>query len=151
MEGTVSEDDRVNLIDQGVIKYAYTDKKNAAAFSLPLTGAAGGKYDDVPGLNSPSLRIANTNKSLKELLGGQLAVLAKITSGGDYTNSGDYATPVQDAYLTDGERILGRLPELTVTSNIFDMFGKDYIGCSNDKPFMSSPALVMKMKVELAQ
>ncbi len=151
MEGTVAEDDLVTLIDQGVIKYAYTDKKNATAFSIPLTGAAGGKYDDVPGLNSPSLRIANGNKTLKELLGGELAILAKITSGGDYTNSGDYATPVQDAYLTDGERILGRLPELTVTSNIFDMFGKNYIGCSSDKPFMSSPALVLKMKVELAQ
>lgn len=150
MEGTVAEGDKVALIDHGIIKYAYTDKKVSAAFSLPLTGAAGGKYDDVPALNSPSLMIASGSKTLKELLGGELAILAKITSGGDYTNSGDFATPIQDAYLTDGERILGRLPELTVTGNLYDMFGKDYIGCSCDKPFMTIPAVVINMKVELA-
>jgi PmbA protein len=56
MEGTVSEGDRFALIDHGTIRYAYTDKKNAGIFALPLTGAAGGQYDDVPSLSSPSFR-----------------------------------------------------------------------------------------------
>lgn len=147
MEGTVSEDDRFALIDRGTIKYAYTDKKNATTFSFPLTGGAGGGYDDVPSLSGPSLRVAVGNRTLKELLQGELAVIAKITSGGDYTNSGDFAAPIQDAYLTDGERILGRLPELSVSGNLFEMFGNDYIGCSSDKPFSCSNALVIRMKV----
>lgn len=147
MEGTVSEGDCVTLIDKGTIKYAYTDKKNAGLFSLPLTGAAGGEYDDVPSLSSPSLNAAYGSRTLKELLGGELAVFAKITSGGDYTSSGDFATPIQDAYLTDGERILGRLPELSISSNLYEMFGKDFVGCSSDKPFMTSHALVIRMGV----
>jgi PmbA protein len=151
MEGIVSEDDRLALIDHGTLKYAYTDKKNSSVFSLPLTGAAGGQYDDVPSLSSPSLQAAYGSRTLKELLQGEPAVLAKITSGGDYTNSGDFATPIQDAYLTDGERILGRLPELTVTGNLYEMFGDDYIGCSSDKPFMSSHAMVIRMRVGEAE
>ena len=147
MEGTVSDQNRLALIDHGLIKYAFTDKKNASLFSLPLTGAAGGQYDDVPSLTSPSLNVAYGDRTLKELLGGELAVLAKITAGGDYTNSGDFATPVQDAYLTDGERILGRLPELSITGNLYDMFGKDFIGCSSDTPFMTNHALVMRMNI----
>jgi PmbA protein len=147
MEGTVSEDDQVALIDHGTIKYAFTDKKNAGLFSLPLTGAAGGQYDDIPSLSSPSLNVAYSNKTLKELLGGELAILAKITAGGDYTNSGDFATPVQDAYLTDGEKILGRLPELSVSGNLYEMFGKDFIGCSSDTPFMTSHSLVIRMGI----
>lgn len=146
-EGTVSEGDRVTLIDHGLIKQAFTDKKNAELFSLPLTGAAGGQYDDVPSLSSPSLNVSYGSRALKELLVGELAILAKITSGGDYTNSGDFATPIQDAYLTDGERILGRLPELSISGNLYEMFGKDFVGCSSDKPFMASNALVIRMDI----
>ncbi|MGF7145173.1 PmbA protein [Anaerotaenia torta] len=150
MEGTVSEGDRFTLIENGIIKDAFTDKKNSQAFSLPLTGAAGGQYDDVPSLSSPSLKAVYGSRTLKELLGGEQAVLAVIMSGGDYTNSGDFAAPVQDAYLTDGERILGRLPELNISGNLYDMFGKDYLGCSGDKPFMSSHLLAIRMKVGAA-
>jgi PmbA protein len=151
MEGTVSEGDRFTLIEKGVIKDAFTDKKNSKAFSLPLTGAAGGQYDDVPSLSGPSLKVSYDSRTLKELLGGELAVLAVIMSGGDYTNSGDFAAPVQDAYLTDGERILGRLPELNIAGNLYEMFGKDYLGCSGDKPFMSSHLLAIRMKVGAAE
>lgn len=151
MEGTVSEGDLFTLIDHGTIKYAFTDKKTAATLSLPLTGAAGGQYDDVPSLSGPSLQIAYDSRTLKELLRGELAVLAKITSGGDFTNSGEFAAPIQDAYLTDGERILGRLPELSVTGKLYEMFGDDYIGCSGDKPFLASHLLVVRMKVAVSE
>lgn len=151
MEGTVSEGDRFTLIEKGVIKDVFTDKKNAKAFSLPLTGAAGGQYDDVPSLSGPALKVSYGSRTLKELLSGELAVLAVIMSGGDYTNSGDFAAPVQDAYLTDGERILGRLPELNISGNLYEMFGKDYLGCSGDKPFMSSHLLAIRMKVGTAE
>ena len=36
--------------------------------------------------------------------------------------------PVQIGLLTDGEKILGRVPPFTIVSNLFDMFGKDFIG-----------------------
>lgn len=56
-----------------------------------------------------------------------------IASGGDFTPDGLYATPVQVAYLTDGEKLIGRLPELTIKGSVKDYFGKNFIGVSKDK------------------
>jgi len=69
---------------------------------------------------------------MKELLDGRNGILVWIASGGDFTPEGRFATPVQLAYLFDGENLLGRLPELSVASNLYDMFGKDFIGVSSD-------------------
>ncbi|HEX3077996.1 MAG TPA: metallopeptidase TldD-related protein [Lachnospiraceae bacterium] len=147
MEGTVNEGDMLKLIENGVIHYTYTDKKNTADFDLPLTGAAGGAYDDVPTLSSPELSLVSNGKSLKEILDGKQAILVDLAAGGDYTSSGDFATPVQSSYLTDGERILGKLPELSISSNIFDMFGKDYMGYTADKPFSGLEFAVLEMNI----
>ena len=59
-----------------------------------------------------------------------LAVLPVQFYGGGFSDTGEYAMPVQMSYLTDGEKILGRLPPFTMRSNLFDMFGKDFIGVS---------------------
>jgi PmbA protein len=35
-------------------------------------------------------------------------------------------------FLFNGERFVGRLPELNLTSNVFDMFGDSFVGVSRD-------------------
>jgi PmbA protein len=136
-EGTVSKDHRYPLIQDGVLVAVRTDKKNADKFALPLTGSAGGDYDSVPALGHPyaglgHVAIDSTGKTMKELLDGRKGILVWIASGGDFTPSGQFATPVQLAYLFDGEKLLGRLPELNLSSHLYDMFGKDLIGISTD-------------------
>ena len=136
-EGTVNDDHRCTLIRDGVLVSVKTDKKNAAKFNLPLTGSASGDYDSVPALGHPeaglrNLQIASTGKTMKELLDGRKGILVWIASGGDFTSEGHFATPVQLAYLFDGEKLLGRLPELSVSSHLYEMFGKDFIGVSSD-------------------
>jgi PmbA protein len=136
-EGTVNEEHRYPLIQNGVLASVRTDKKNAARFGLPLTGSATGDYDSVPGLGNPAaglayVQIASTGKTMKELLDGRRGILVWIASGGDFTPDGHFATPVQLAYLFDGERLLGRVPELNISSHLYDMFGKDFIGLSTD-------------------
>jgi predicted Zn-dependent protease len=64
-------------------------------------------------------------------------ILVTIASGGDFTADGNYASPVQVAYLTDGENLLGRLPELTISGSVFDFFGKNFIGLAADKYFLA--------------
>ena len=86
-------------------------------------------------------------RTLKDLLNGQLGIWIMVASGGDYTNEGNYGAPVQLAMLTDGERLLGRVPECTIAGNLYELFGKDYIGVSNDKPFFGENMLLVKMKV----
>jgi PmbA protein len=157
-EGTVSADHRTPLIQDGVLVAVRTDKKNAARFGLPLTGSAVGDYDSVPSLGAayaglPNLVIDNTGKRMVELLDGRKGILVWIASGGDFTPTGQFATPVQLAYLFDGERLLGRLPELSLSSHLYDMFGQDLIGVSTDSltSLGKLDAIAMNMQVTKAK
>lgn len=147
MEGFDREANPITLIEKGVVKQGYTHKKSAKQYDMPLTGAADCGYDGVPTLSAPSVSVIPNSRTLKELLQGKLGIWIMVASGGDYTNEGNYAAPVQLAMLTDGERLLGRVPDCAIAGNLFELFGKDYIGVSNDKPFFGEHMLVTKMKV----
>ncbi|MDD4297032.1 MAG: metallopeptidase TldD-related protein [Ruminiclostridium sp.] len=147
MEGVTNPQDLCYFIKNGVIEKAYTDKNNAFRFSIPMTGSASGAYDDIPSLKSTTLSVLPSEQTLKELLNGKLAALVIMASGGDYSGTGDYASPIQMAYLTDGDRILGKLPEFNISGNLYNIFGKDYIGCSNDKPFFGERGRVFNMTI----
>jgi len=131
-EGVVLPDDKFALIENGVLKSPYTSKRMAKQFNLPITGTAGMVYDSAPDANPMCLAIERSDKTIKELLGGRKAIFAVMAAGGDFTPQGEYASPIQVAYMYDGENLLGRLPQLSMSSNIFDMFGKDFIGASTD-------------------
>ena len=147
MEGVVNENDKYNLIEKGIIKSAYTDKKSSIEFSMPLTGAASGSYDEVPTLSGAMFSIKSSGQTLKELLNGELAILIIMASGGDFTSEGNFASPVQMAMITDGRHIIGRLPEFNISGNLYEIYGDDFVGVSEDNPFIGENALVVKMKI----
>lgn len=151
-EGTMNEDYRYALIDRGRIAGPYTDKKTAAVYKLPCTGSAVSDYDGVPRIGLTGIKVKESTKTTKELLGGNPGIFVMLSSGGDFTSSGGFAAPVQLAMLYDGEKFIGRLPELKLSSNLFDMFGKGFIGVGKDNFFPLSPTkcIVMDMKVERA-
>lgn len=99
------------------------------------------------GTDPPFLAVRPTGKTLAELLGDRPAVLIDTASGGDTTPDGNFASPVQCAYLYQSGRLVGRLPEFSVRGSLFDLFGAQYLGCSTDRPFSSSHALVMEMEI----
>lgn len=149
-EGTVREGYTYNFIENGVIVAPYTDKKTARKYGYALTGNSIGNYDDMPRLGVTGSYIKPTGKTLKELLNGDIAIMVVMAEGGDCTPEGNFATPVQHAMLTDGEKMLGRLPLINISSSIYDMFGKDYRGCTEDKPLSNMHYVVADMKVSLA-
>lgn len=146
-EGSTLPEDKMALIEYGNILRGYTDKKNAAGFKMLNTAAAGGSYDDVPALGGAYLTAKPSDRKLTQLLGGEDSILVIMMSGGDCTNEGNFASPVQMAYLVKNGKLAGRMPEFSVSGNIYDMFGKDYIGHSADKPYFSDHVTVMKMKI----
>lgn len=148
-EGVQNSGDKCALIQNGVIVRAYSDKKNASLLGEPTTGSATCAYDEAPALVGAPLAITPAGETLQELLDGEEALLVAIASGGDYTGQGDYASPVQLAMLTDGEHLLGRLPECNIRGNLFEMFGADFVGLSSDKALFGERALVLRMQVEL--
>ncbi|HHV46277.1 MAG TPA: peptidase U62 [Tissierellia bacterium] len=146
-EGVVNEGFKYALIENGRIMSPYTDKKTAHKFNLPLTGSAVGEYDKVPSLSPRYFKVKSSDKTLKELLNGKMAVAVVIASGGDFTAEGVFGTPVQLAFLTDGERLIGRLPELKLSGELYSMFGEDFIGKSKDKAFLGQQALALYLNV----
>ena len=131
-EGTTLPDNSFALIKNGLLKAPYTSKKIAKQYSLPITGSATLEYDSMPNASNAEITVASSGKTIKELLGGSKAIYAAIAAGGDFTPQGEYASPIQAAYMFDGEKLIGRLPQLAMSSNIYDMFGKDFIGMSSD-------------------
>jgi PmbA protein len=149
-EGSFNDGDLFPLIENGVLKAPFTDKKSAALFNLPHTGSAGGEYDGIPELGFPKFKIRESEKTAKELLGDKKGIFVLIASGGDFTPDGHFATPAQLAFLFDGERLVGRLPELNISSHLYEMFGSSFLGVSSNNllDLENSRVVVMNMKAE---
>jgi PmbA protein len=150
-EGTVQEGFRYPLIRDGVFECPYTDKRTAALYDLPLTGAAVADYDGVPNLPSYLGRhsIGCTAGTLDDLLGGEKGIFVLIAEGGDFTQTGEFATPIQLAFLYEGGKLIGRLPEFQVSSHLFEMYGDAYRGTAAGgiNPLSMEKYMVMDLKV----
>lgn len=132
MEGVTMDNDQVSIVSNGVIKNVFTDKKTSKVFNLPHTGSASGGYDDVPSISHAPLEIEVDTSNIKNALNGKMAVFVVAASGGEVNADGNYATPVQSAYLFDGEQFIGKLPEFSMENHIYNMLGEDYIGTFED-------------------
>lgn len=145
-EGCVASNFRPAVIENGVLTGLLTTKKTAEQYGLSTLGTAAGAYDGVPELGFRSVYFEPTEKSLREMAPGK-AVYVVVASGGDATPDGHFATPVQMAYLMEDGKLVGRLPDLSISGDFFDMFGKDYIGTVHDDPLKGSMLSAVMMDV----
>lgn len=146
-EGSTLEDDKCLLIENGKILRGYSDKKNSKEFGFENTASAVADYDDVPTLNIINISAQKSDKSFTELSGDELVIFPVVASGGDCTNDGDFASPVQMAYLIQNGKYIGRLPEFSTSGNIYKMFGDDFIGVSKDKFAFNENVVLCKMNI----
>ena len=72
---------------------------------------------------------------------------AVLASGGDTTPDGHFATPVQMAYLMENGKLVGRLPELNIGGNFFDLLGKGFLGAVQDEPMHGDLLCAVTMDV----
>lgn len=144
-EGVTQEGDRLAYIEKGVVLRGYADKRIAAKYGVEHTGSAWRSFSDIPGNGNVSFWIQRSDRTIRELLEGRLSVVPVRYSGGGFNEKGEWVMPVQMAYLCDGERFLGRLPEFTLVSSMFDMFGKDFIGVGSDNPVFNDKSILVRM------
>lgn len=148
-EGETGEDYKGYLVKNGVLQALSTTKGISDKYNLPRCIGAGAPYDGKPTYGFDGLDWEQAADSLTDLLPDK-AIYVVIASGGDMTTSGDYATPVQSSFLMEKGQIVGRLPDIKVHSNIFNMLGKDYIGASRKGVFRfcNNEMIAIKMNVE---
>ncbi len=146
-EGCVKENDKRVFVEKGVPLLGYADKRIAEKYNVPHTGNACHSYSDVPSNGNAAMQIKRSTKTTKELLNGNLTVVLDNYSGGGFNEKGDYVMPVHHAFLCDGEKFLGSLPPFTLSSNLFDMFGKDFIGVGSDQPVFNDKSVLIKVNV----
>ena len=144
-EGCVIEGDKLVLIENGVIRTGFSDKRVAKKYGVPHTKSAGHNYSDLPYPGGLNLRIRRSDKTIRELMAGRPAIIPLNCTGSPMDNKGNMSMIINSSLLWDGERVVGRLPEFRVNMNFFDVLGKDYIGVgSDDSPFYHDKVILLK-------
>lgn len=147
-EGCTEPGDRRVYIDKGVVLQGYADKWSADKYGIPHTASSVCGGADIPcGGCTVTGRIKRSDKTAKQLLSGRLTVIPVQYSGGGFNDKGEYTMPVHNAFLCDGEHILGRLPPFIMTSNIYDMFGRNFIGVPADDPVFGDKHMLVRVNI----
>ncbi len=146
-EGVVTQPDfRPALIENGVLRRVITTKNSAAKYDLPLSGSASAGYDSAPSLGLNGIYLKPTAEKLADLV-PEKAIYISMAGGGDTTPDGHFATPVQCAYLMERGKLVGKLPDLNISGDFFDLLGKDYVGAVNDESALGEQLCVVNMQV----
>ena len=147
-EGTVVEGDEFPLINNGTLSGLITYRRSAENLNLPLSGSAAADFDSVPSAGSEGIKLLTSDNSLKELVRGK-AIYISVTSGGDMTPAGDFGLPVLLAYVYEDGKLLGTLPEFSLSGNVFDVLGGDLIGIDKNDvfSFADETLIVSKFKI----
>ncbi|MBO4626591.1 MAG: hypothetical protein J5645_01250 [Lachnospiraceae bacterium] len=146
-EGCVIPEEKLVLIENGVIKTGISDKRVAKKYNVPHTKSAGHNYADLPYVGGLNLRIKRSEKTVKELLAGRPAIIPMNATGSPMDANGDMSLLVNTSLLWDGERVIGRLPQFRVKANFFDLFGKNFIGVgSDDVKAFNDKAILLRME-----
>lgn len=147
-DGCVPKGDKVYFIKNGKVLRGYADKKTAKKYKVKsVPGSAYTDFSDIPGNGNINMNLKIGKKSAKEILNGRLAIIPIQSSGGGFKEKGEYTMPVQIGLLTDGEQILGRVPPFTISTNMFDMFGKDFLGVAKSNPIFNDKVMLFKTQV----
>lgn len=149
-EGQIADDFRPTLIENGVLKSVLTTKNTAKLFNLPVSKTSGAAYDGVPQSWFSGLYVKPTHETLADLAKGK-AIYLCFASGGDTTPDGHFATPVQTAFLIEDGKLVGRIPEVNIGGDFYDMLGKNYIGTVQGDPYQSGTYQLMAIKMTVTK
>ncbi|MCM1042829.1 MAG: metallopeptidase TldD-related protein [Corallococcus sp.] len=148
-EGVVNEGHKAYLVKNGVVNRLITTKKTAVTYGLDNAGCAEAGYTSVPSMGARRLKLEKTHENLREILGNGKAVFVTTSSGGDATPTGDVSIPCMVSYLYENGELKGKLPEFSVSGNLLDMLGKNYMGCAEKGIFAYGNHSYMVIKAKL--
>lgn len=148
MEGSLRDPLNLDIISRGTLQSLAASKRDAARYGVSATGTAIGGVGSLPSSGFGRLGVVPTADTLADLLDSDGALLVWFVAGGDATRMGDIALPVAVALALDPlGRPVGRVANCTLTGNLFDIFGGDYVGTTRAAidPFSDEPFVVTHM------
>lgn len=149
-EGTVRNIERLPLIENGVMKNVIADLRNAKKYGVEATGNGQRSFDSAVALGFNSLVCQAGKRSTQDILKNlNKCIVVHMGHGGDFTDKGDYSTPLQLAYMLEKGEIVGRLPQLTVKTTTSEMFNSRLIEIASDgfqKDYLQ-PSIFTEMEV----
>ena len=149
--GFVRENPELPILQNGVFKNLICDTRNAAKYDLELTGNTQ-NFSSASGLGFNSIRVKEGTRNVQEILEDlQECLVVDVASGGSVTDTGDFSTPVQNAFLIRSGGLAGKIPQITLTSSVEKMLGDQLIEVAKDPivPMAQNPAIFTEMNVIL--
>lgn len=149
-EGTVREFTNLPLVEKGVFKNVIADLRSAKKYGVEATGNGQRNTDTAVSTSFNGLVIGKGSRSTQEILSSlKECIVVFMGHGGDFTDKGDFSTPLQLSYLIKNGNIVGRLPQLTVKATTDEMFGSRLIEIANDgfQKCFQNPSLFCEMDV----
>jgi len=132
-EGVVRKMAKLPLIENGEMKNVIADLRNAKKYNVEATGNGRRSFDSATTMRFNSLVVGAGKRSTQEILKSlDNCIIVFMGHGGDFTDKGDYSTPLQLSYLVQKGEIVGRLPQLTVNTTTNDMFNSRLIEIASD-------------------
>ncbi|MCP4130212.1 MAG: hypothetical protein GY754_04440 [bacterium] len=148
-EGVVRKEHWLPLIEKGKIISCIADLRNGEKFGVSSTGNGTRTFDSGVSLSYNLLAAGRGEREFREIIKERDTVFVVIAEGGSFTDAGDFATPVQLAYLYKDGKIAGRLPPVTLKSSIQQMFGSRLVEVSKDSLHPGEPNPLLFMEMEL--
>jgi len=127
-EGVVNDSFRTPLIQDGVLKTPYTNKKISHEKGLPLTGSSLSKWGEMPDLKLEAFDIHPTHQNLSDILHGESALLLQQLNCTLQDGSENIVVNAEQVFMTDGKTLLGCLPPITFSIRWKDLFSNHFQG-----------------------
>ena len=121
------------MVKEGVFQNLICDLRNAKKYNLSPTGNGQRSFDTSTTLGFNKVFIEGGSRSVQDILNDlPECLIVEMAAGGDFTDTGDYSTPVQNGFLAKNGVITGKLPQITLKSSLQKMLGDDLIEISSN-------------------
>ncbi len=149
-EGVKRENSDLVLIENGVFKNIISDLRYAKKYNIPSTGNGLRSFDSSVKTNFHCPLMKPGKRDAKTILKGMnKCVIAIMAFGGDFTDNGEFSTPVHLGFLVENGEIKGRIPQVTITTSIQKMFNENFIEVASNDYLESSYASSFFHKVNV--
>lgn len=137
-EGTKRDNPEHVLIENGVMKNVIADLRYAEKYKIAPTGNGKRSFDGAATVGFNAVTMKPGNRSTDNILKGlDKCIVAFMAFGGDFTDSGDFSTPIHLGFLLEKGEVVGKIPQVTLTTSLNKMFNDSYIEIGSDDFFES--------------